>query len=129
MGRRRALLTSSPSWPRCATRVSSMRLNSRPRRSSCSPSVNVCVVNENHAKVCPSPEWAAFIQGELLPRLTRDVELGPRMLEIGPGPGATTDWLRQRVRELTAVEIEPAAAAALRTRFVNTNVVIVEGDA
>lgn len=51
------------------------------------------------------------------------------MLEIGPGPGATTDWLRHRVEQLTAVEIEPAAAEALRTRFAQTNVVIIDGDA
>jgi ubiquinone/menaquinone biosynthesis C-methylase UbiE len=86
-------------------------------------------VNENHAKVCPSPEWAAFIQTDLLPSLTRDVDLGRQMLEIGPGPGATTDWLRQRVEELVVVEIEPAAAAALRVRFPGGNVQVIDGDA
>lgn len=79
--------------------------------------------------MCPSPEWAAFIQTDLLPGLARDVNLGQRMLEIGPGPGATTDWLRQRVDALTVVEIEPAAAAALRIRFAESNVEVVDGDA
>jgi ubiquinone/menaquinone biosynthesis C-methylase UbiE len=91
--------------------------------------LSVAEVNENHAKVCPSPEWAAFIQTDLLPTLTRDVDLGQRMLEIGPGPGATTDWLRHRVEQLIAVEIEPAAATALRARFTESNVEVVDGDA
>jgi ubiquinone/menaquinone biosynthesis C-methylase UbiE len=86
-------------------------------------------VNDNHAKLCPSPEWAAFIQAQILPGLTRDVDLGRHMLEIGPGPGATTDWLRHRVEQLTVVEIEDAAADALRVRFADSNVVVVNGDA
>jgi ubiquinone/menaquinone biosynthesis C-methylase UbiE len=86
-------------------------------------------MNANHAKVCPSPEWAAFIQTDLLPGLTRDIDLGRRMLEIGPGPGATTDWLRQRVDELAVVEIDPDAAAALRVRFPESNVEVLDGDA
>jgi len=45
-------------------------------------------VNENHAKLMPSPEWAAHIQDEVLPQATADVELGGDLLELGPGPGA-----------------------------------------
>ena len=33
-------------------------------------------VNENHAKLMPSPEWAAHIQDEVLPLATEGVELG-----------------------------------------------------
>ena len=47
---------------------------------------NFVVMNENHAHVCTSPEWAEHIQTEILPVLTRDVDLGTDMLEIGPGP-------------------------------------------
>ena len=39
------------------------------------------------------------------------------MLEIGPGPGAATDWLRHRVKRLTAVEIDAEAAATLADRY------------
>lgn len=85
------------------------------------------VVNENHARVCTSPEWAEHIQSEILPVLTRDVELGADMLEIGPGPGAATDWLRHKVGRLTAVEIDEAAAAVLADRFAGTQVEIVTG--
>src|SRR5581483_6141598 len=48
-------------------------------------------MNENHAKLCPSPEWAEHIQHEVLPYLTEHIDLGEQLLEIGPGPGAATE--------------------------------------
>jgi ubiquinone/menaquinone biosynthesis C-methylase UbiE len=84
-------------------------------------------MNENHARVCTSPEWAEFIQTAVLPALTRDVDLGETMLEIGPGPGAATEWLRHKVRQLTAVEISEPAAELLASRYQGTNVEIVVG--
>src|ERR1700720_2500768 len=48
-------------------------------------------MNENHAKLMPSPEWAAHIQDEVLPQATAGVELGADLLELGPGPGAATE--------------------------------------
>jgi SAM-dependent methyltransferase len=86
-------------------------------------------MNKNHARVCPSPEWAAHMQNEVLPSLTQNADLGDDMLEIGPGPGATTEWLRHRVKRLTAVEMEPAAAEKLAARFAGSNVEVVTGDA
>jgi ubiquinone/menaquinone biosynthesis C-methylase UbiE len=85
-------------------------------------------VNENHA-LCASPEWAEYLQTDVLPRLADDVELGPRLLEIGPGPGAATEWLRDRVTSLTAVEIDAEAAERLRGRLGEGNVEVVTGDA
>ncbi len=86
-------------------------------------------MNENHARVCTSPEWAQHIQTDILPALTRDVDLGDQMLEIGPGPGAATEWLRGRVGKLTAVEVDEAAAALLAARYAGTNVEVVTGSA
>jgi len=86
-------------------------------------------MNENHAKLMPSPEWAAHIQDEVLPLATDGVELGADLLELGPGPGAATDWLRQRVQRLVAVEHEEEAADKLAERFAGTNVEVVRGDA
>jgi ubiquinone/menaquinone biosynthesis C-methylase UbiE len=86
-------------------------------------------MNENHAKLMPSPEWAAHIQDEVLPLATDGVELGADLLELGPGPGAATDWLRQRVERLVAVEHEEEAADKLAERFAGTNVEVVRGDA
>ena len=85
-------------------------------------------MNSNHA-LCSSPEWAAYLQNEILPSLTTHAGLGEEMLEIGPGPGAATGWLADRVKRLTAVEIDEAAAAALAARFAGSNVAIVTGDA
>ncbi len=86
-------------------------------------------MNENHAEVCGSPEWAAYIQTEILPSLTQHADLGDEMLEIGPGPGAATAWLRDRVKKLTAVEIDEEAAAKLAAIYRDSNVEIVSGDA
>ncbi len=86
-------------------------------------------MNENHAEVCGSPEWAAYIQTEILPSLTQHADLGDEMLEIGPGPGAATAWLRDRVKKLTAIEIDEDAAARLAALYRDSNVEIVSGDA
>ena len=90
---------------------------------------NVGTMNENHAELCPSPEWAALIQDEVLPSLTRHADLGEEMLEIGPGPGAATEWLRQKVKRLIAVEVDAAAAGKLADRFAGSNVEVIVGSA
>ena len=84
-------------------------------------------MNENHARVCTSPEWAQHIQTDILPVVTAGVELGKEMLEIGPGPGAATEWLRHKVERLVAVEVDEDAAALLAERYAGTNVEIVTG--
>jgi SAM-dependent methyltransferase len=86
-------------------------------------------MNENHASLCPSPEWAEYIRSEILPALASHADLGDEMLEIGPGPGAATGWLCDRVRQLTALEIDAAAAAQLTERFAGRNVDVAVGDA
>ena len=48
---------------------------------------------------------------------------------LGPGPGLTTDLLRQRVNSLTAIEIDPTLAVSLKARLRGSNVRIVVGDA
>ena len=90
---------------------------------------SVGAMNENHARVCPSPEWAEHMRTEILPALTSRAELGDEMLEIGPGPGAATGWLCDQVTRLTALEIEADAAARLTERFDGRNVEVVVGDA
>jgi len=86
-------------------------------------------MNENHARLCPSPEWAAHIQQEILPSLTQHADLGEDMLEIGPGPGAATEWLRHQVRRLTVVEVDGGAARKLADRYAGSNVRVVVGSA
>lgn len=51
-----------------------------------------------------------------------------RVLEIGPGRGALTLALANQAQELTAVEIDPALAENMRTRFAGTPHRVVTGD-
>lgn len=85
-------------------------------------------VNENHA-LCGTPEWAAHIRDDVIRYMTGHAELGESMLEIGPGPGAATEWLRHEVKRLVVVERDETAAASLAARYEGTNVEVVSGDA
>jgi len=86
-------------------------------------------VNEEHARLCASPEWAEHLQLDVLSPLLSGVDLGAQMIEVGPGPGASTQWLRHRVGRLVAAEADPAAAARLTERFAGTNVEVMPVDA
>jgi SAM-dependent methyltransferase len=70
-----------------------------------------------------------MLETDLLPWIEAAGELGDDVLEIGPGPGLTTDLLRRRVARLTAIEIDPALATPLEQRLEGTNVVVICGDA
>jgi SAM-dependent methyltransferase len=85
-------------------------------------------MNSNHAELCASPEWAAHLQEDVLPDAVARAELGRELLEVGPGPGAATEWLRARVDRLVAVEVEAEAAARLADRYAGTNVVVRHGN-
>jgi SAM-dependent methyltransferase len=85
-------------------------------------------MNENHAVLCASPEWAEHLESEVLAPLAGTVELGDDLLELGPGPGASTRWLRRRVKRLVALELDPAAAALLAEELAGTNVTVEVGD-
>jgi ubiquinone/menaquinone biosynthesis C-methylase UbiE len=65
----------------------------------------------------------------MLPNAFRDLDLGESALEIGPGPGRTTEWIKERVPALTAIEIDHKLAEALKARMEGSNVTVVEGDA
>ncbi len=86
-------------------------------------------MNQGHLSYLASPEWALALRTDLLPWLESVADLGDEVLEIGPGPGLTTDILRERVSHVTAIEIDPALAAALELRLAGTNVQVIEGDA
>lgn len=86
-------------------------------------------MNQGHLDYLASPEWAAALRTDLLPWLETVAELGDDVLEIGPGPGLTTDLLRERCASVTAVEIDSGLAAALAERLRGTNVVVISGDA
>jgi SAM-dependent methyltransferase len=86
-------------------------------------------MNRLHRWFCRSRVWRRTVSESLLPWALKDVDLGARPLEVGPGPGLTTDVLRRRAPRLTSLEIDPRLADALRRRLDGTNVTVVEGDA
>lgn len=74
-------------------------------------------MNVFHRLYCRSGRWRSRLDG-LLPWATEGVPLaGARVLEIGSGPGRTTDWLLPRVGSLAAVELDEHDAAALAARL------------
>jgi ubiquinone/menaquinone biosynthesis C-methylase UbiE len=85
-------------------------------------------VNQNHV-ICETQEWSEYIRDDVVSYMTAHADFGESMLEIGPGPGAATEWLRHKVRRLVALEIDEEAAALLSTRYAGTNVEVVLGDA
>src|SRR5271166_202754 len=74
-------------------------------------------MNLLHRVRCSSSNWAKMVADQLLPWALDQVELGPRTLEIGPGYGATTRALLERVDSLTAVEVDGAMAERLKRRY------------
>jgi SAM-dependent methyltransferase len=86
-------------------------------------------MNAEHLRLCSSAEWAETVERWIIPWVLDGVDLGDDVLEVGPGPGLTTDVLRTRVAKLTAVEIHADLAAALAERMAGTNVEVICADA
>ena len=86
-------------------------------------------MNENHLTYLASPAWKDEVTDKILPWVLEGRTLGDELLEIGPGPGLTTDVLRGLVDHLTAVEIDNELAAALADRLAGTNVEVLHADA
>ena len=86
-------------------------------------------MNSEHIERLSSPEWAEMLRRDLLPWVTSAAELGDDVLEVGPGPGLTTDLLRVRAKQLTAIEIDEDLAEQLRSRLAGSNVDVVTGNA
>jgi ubiquinone/menaquinone biosynthesis C-methylase UbiE len=86
-------------------------------------------VNIFHRIYCRSDGWATAVQKWIMPWTLKDIALGDDVLEIGPGPGRTTEKLRESAARLTAIEIDHRLAEALKARLAGSNVTVVEGDA
>ena len=86
-------------------------------------------MNETHLRFLSSPEWARMLETDVLPWVEAAGDLGDEVLEIGPGPGLTTDLLRRRVARVTAIELDPALAEPLAARLAGTNVEVLCADA
>ena len=86
-------------------------------------------MNEKHLLLCASAEWAEAVQRWIVPWVLDGIDLGDEVLEVGPGPGLTTDVLRTLVSTLTAVELDPTLAADLTARLIGLNVDVLCADA
>ncbi|HLE79693.1 MAG TPA: hypothetical protein VJA25_00190, partial [Dehalococcoidia bacterium] len=58
-------------------------------------------MNLVHRWYCRSDGWRQAVHHGMLPWVLGEQVLGENVLEIGPGPGVTTDWLRERIHRLT----------------------------
>jgi SAM-dependent methyltransferase len=86
-------------------------------------------MNYVHRWICRSAYWRKAVESRILPWALDGVDLGANVLEVGPGPGVTTDLLRSRVPRLTCVEVDGALAESLRTRLAGSNVRVLHDDA
>lgn len=86
-------------------------------------------MNARHHELCASDEWAGTVKEHIIPWILEGAELGDDVLEVGPGPGRTTDVLQDMAPRLTAVELDPLFARPLAARFAGTHVEVIEADA
>jgi SAM-dependent methyltransferase len=86
-------------------------------------------MNKMHLEFLASDDWARWLEAELVPWLAGVTDLGDNVIEVGPGPGLTTDVLRRSAARVTAVELDPALAGALAERLAGTNVDVLHADA
>lgn len=86
-------------------------------------------MNRLHRWYCRSGRWKEKLETEILPWSLNGVELGSDVLEIGPGPGLTTDWLRNRCTRLTCLEVDRDLARSLEQRTAGSGVHVDCGDA
>lgn len=86
-------------------------------------------MNRLHRWYCKSDHWRRKLGTEILPWSLNATSLREEVLELGPGPGLTTDWLRGRCGHITCLELDAGMAHALNQRTTNTNVTVRVGDA
>ena len=85
-------------------------------------------MNFLHHWLCRSDRWRKTLS-QRVPWVLAGSDLGVNVLELGPGPGLTTDMLCSSVPRLTALELDPMLAESLRIRLGGSNVEVVTGNA
>ena len=85
-------------------------------------------MNRLHHWLCGSTRWRKTVELRL-PWALAGADLGLNVLEVGPGPGLTTDLLRLEAQRLTVIELDPKLAESLGSRLRGSNVDVVTGDA
>ena len=85
-------------------------------------------MNRIHNWYCNRESWKRHVREEIVPPAIDGIDLGDDVLEVGPGFGPATEVLTTKAPRLTALEIDPALASALRDRL-GERAEIVDGDA
>jgi ubiquinone/menaquinone biosynthesis C-methylase UbiE len=86
-------------------------------------------MNRFHRWYCGTGHWRHSLQDDTIPWVIGDLDLGSRVLEIGPGPGLATEVLAASVDDLVAVELDERLANKLRTKMSGSKVRVVNADA
>lgn len=86
-------------------------------------------VNKTHLELCSSAEWADAVRRWIIPWVLEGLEVGDDILEVGPGPGRTTEVLAEMATRLSALELDADLANSLADRLGATGVEVTEGDA
>jgi SAM-dependent methyltransferase len=101
------------------------------RTSPVGPYIQV-PMNGKHLTLLASEDWRATLRDLVLPFAFdggMPGDLGEDVLEVGPGPGLTSDLLLEQLARLTAIELDPALAHALTARTDPARLTVVQGDA
>jgi len=85
-------------------------------------------MNGVHNVICSSGWWARRAELELIPFGLKGVDPGDDVLEIGPGFGATTRVLAQRLGKLEVLELDARYCRRLRAEL-GESVTVTQGDA
>jgi ubiquinone/menaquinone biosynthesis C-methylase UbiE len=87
------------------------------------------LMNLAHRLLCSSNSWKKTVEAHVMPWVLEGIQMGSNVLEVGPGPGVTTELLQPLVQRLTCVEIDRGFAASLSQRMKGKNVTVVREDA
>jgi SAM-dependent methyltransferase len=85
-------------------------------------------MNGVHNVLCSSGWWARRAELELIPFGLDGIDLGDDVLEIGPGFGATTRVLTQRLGKVDVLELDARYCRRLRAEL-GDSVSVTQGDA
>jgi ubiquinone/menaquinone biosynthesis C-methylase UbiE len=80
---------------------------------------------------CGSSLWRFVTERKLLPWIVSGYRLGDHVLEVGAGPGATTEELLRRASRVTSLEYDAGYVARLAEKHKDkgSRVTVVRGDA
>jgi ubiquinone/menaquinone biosynthesis C-methylase UbiE len=78
---------------------------------------------------CGSSIWRFVTERRLVPWILSGYALGDHVLEVGAGPGATTQELLRRAGRVTSLEYDPSFVVRLAERHKDSRLTVVRGDA